>query len=263
MAVVNANLDLNSVAKVVNSPTPTSAGDVANKAYVDAAIEGLSWKDSVRVASTANVTVSSAPSTIDSITLAAGDRVLLKDQSSAPENGLYVFSASSSALTRSFDAQTGPDLEEAIVGVEEGTTNAGTTWRQTAVNFTIGSGSNTWAAFGTSVPDASTSTKGKVQLATSSDVASGSSTTLAITPSALAGASTTLHKVTATIGDNSATQFDVDISAINSAEVTYSVRDATSSQMIICDVKHQSATVLRFNFAAAPATNGVKVVVIG
>jgi hypothetical protein len=46
--LVNINLDLNSAAKIVNAPNPTAAQDVATKAYVDSAVEGLSWKDSVR-----------------------------------------------------------------------------------------------------------------------------------------------------------------------------------------------------------------------
>lgn len=260
---VLSNLDFGNATKPVNVPDPTSAQDVATKNYVDSAILGLAWKDSVRAASTANVTVSSAPSTLDGITLAASDRVLLKNQTTASENGIYIFAAASSALTRSPDANTAASLEQAVVGVEEGTSNSDTNWRQTTVNFTLGSGSIAWESFGTAVPDATTSTKGKVQLAQASDVVTGTSTTLVVTPSALAGASTILKKVSATIGDGSATQFDVDITAIGSAAVVWEVYDATTLQAVLCDVKHQSTTVLRLNFAVAPASSGIKVVVVG
>lgn len=263
MLVQTPTLDFNSVAKGVNHPSPTSSGDLANKGYVDSLVEGLAWKDSVRAASTGNVTVSSPGTTIDGITLAASDRVLLKNQTTASENGIYVFATSSSALVRSLDANAAAELEQATVGVEEGTTNGDTTWRQTAVNFTLGSGSVTWESFGTSIPDATTSVKGKSQLATSAEVATGTDANKVITPAALAGASTTLHKVTATIGDGSATQIDVDITTINTKEVTYSVRDASTDAMIICDAKPTSATNFRLNFAVAPSSSGIKVVVIG
>ena len=84
------NIDLNSASKIVNSLDPTSAQDVATKAYVDSVAEGIAWKDSTRVATTANITLSGPGSTIDGITMVSGDRVLVKDQTTASENGVYI-----------------------------------------------------------------------------------------------------------------------------------------------------------------------------
>jgi len=99
---------------------------LVSKEYVDAVKQSLDIKDSVRVASTANVVISSAlenNDAIDGVTLATGDRVLLKNQSTASENGIYVV-ASSGAASRSIDANTSADVTSGMfVFVEEGTVN--------------------------------------------------------------------------------------------------------------------------------------------
>ena len=66
------------------------ATSLVSKEYVDAVKVGLDFKDSVRVATTATVTVSGPGAAIDGITLSSGDRVLLKNQSTASENGIYI-----------------------------------------------------------------------------------------------------------------------------------------------------------------------------
>jgi hypothetical protein len=105
---------------------PTSAQDAATKNYVDNAVQGLSWKKAVRAATTANVTLASAlenGDTLDGVTLATGDRILVKDQSTASENGIYVVNASG-APTRATDADSSAELVNATVFVSEGTANA-------------------------------------------------------------------------------------------------------------------------------------------
>lgn len=110
----------------------------AAKTYVDNAITGLKFKQDVRVASTANVSVSSAPSSIDGVTLSGGDRVLLKNQSTAAENGAYVFNGAGAALTRAADADSGTELVSATFPVREGTTNQDTWWTCTNDSITVG-----------------------------------------------------------------------------------------------------------------------------
>ena len=101
------------------------ATSLVSKEYVDAVKVGLDFKDSVRVASTANVTVSGPGAAIDGITLSSGDRVLLKNQSTASENGIYVFNGAASALTRATDASTTASVTAGLFTfVEEGTVNA-------------------------------------------------------------------------------------------------------------------------------------------
>lgn len=86
-------------------------------------------KKSVRVASTGNVSLASPGSTIDGITMAVGDRVLLKDQSTASENGLYEWEGASTSMRRAPDANQAGELTAGLqVTVEEGTANADTTW---------------------------------------------------------------------------------------------------------------------------------------
>ena len=89
----------------------------------------------VRVASVATVTVASAPSSIDGVTLASGDRILLKNQTTGSENGIYDFSAAASPLTRSSDSNTSAlMLTGLLVDVAEGTVNSDTIWMLTTNN---------------------------------------------------------------------------------------------------------------------------------
>lgn len=101
----------------------------AVKTYVDNAVSvGIVIKQSVRVASTGNVTISSAPATIDSVTLASTNRILLKDQTTTSQNGLYVFNGVGAALTRTTDMDVWSEVPKASVFVSAGTVNAGSTW---------------------------------------------------------------------------------------------------------------------------------------
>jgi phage-related tail fiber protein len=94
---------------------------------------------SVVAASTANVNISSAPSTLDGVTLVAGERVLLKDQTAGAENGVYVFTAAASPLTRAPDFDEDSEfLYGATVYVTEGSVYADTRWKMTSDNVVVG-----------------------------------------------------------------------------------------------------------------------------
>jgi len=111
--------------KVTGLATPTADQDAATKAYVDSVAQGLDVKASCRAATVANITLSGAQ-TIDGVALIAGDRVLVKDQSTAANNGIYVVAAGS--WTRSPDADTWAELVGAFTFVEDGTVNDNTGW---------------------------------------------------------------------------------------------------------------------------------------
>lgn len=110
------------------APTASPGTDTAQiattsfvKAAVDSAVQGLDPKESVKAASTANLTLS-GEQTVDGISLVAGDRILVKDQTTVADNGIYVVSAS--AWSRSGDMDSWDEVPGAFCFVEEGTVNA-------------------------------------------------------------------------------------------------------------------------------------------
>jgi hypothetical protein len=114
---------------------------LAIKSYIDNLITGLKWKQSVACATTANITLS-GEQTIDGVTT-SGSRVLVRSQSTASQNGIYV--SGDGSWTRATDADAGAELVNATVFVEGGTTYADTQWTCTNNSITIGSTSITWA----------------------------------------------------------------------------------------------------------------------
>lgn len=256
------DLDFNSSTRPINLPTPTAAGDAASKAYVDANIEGIAWKDSVRVASVANINLASPGATIDGITMANGDRFLAKDQSTGSQNGIYVYNGTATPATRAADASTSNELEGAVVTVEEGT-SAGATFRQTQVNFTIDSGTVTWTAFGTSAPAASETVAGIAELATQGETDTGTDDARIVTPLKLANWSGRKRKFTANVGDNSATTYNVSHNFATRDVQVQVYRNSTPWDNVECDIERSDTNTVNLKFAAAPTTNQYSVVILG
>lgn len=132
--------------RVTNVATPTTANDAANKAYVDAAVQGLDIFDSVRIATTANITLSGLTA-IDGVTPVAGNRILVKNQTTASQNGIYI--AASGAWSRAADFPAGTSVSKnAFLFVEEGVTQADSGWVMTNDGIvTIGTTALTFAQF--------------------------------------------------------------------------------------------------------------------
>lgn len=144
-AAPTASLTMNSQ-KITNLAAPTDANDAARKADVDAARSGLDVKDSVRAATTANITLS-GEQTIDGVAVVAGNRVLVKNQDTASQNGIYVAAAGSWSRATDFDADA-EVTPGAFVFVEEGTTNGDAGFVLTTnAPITLGSTSLTFAQF--------------------------------------------------------------------------------------------------------------------
>lgn len=137
LAAPTASVSLNSQ-KITSLGTPTDSNDAANKAYVDNAISGLSWKESVHLLAATNVSLTGTDGTLvidghAALTSAeAGYRVLLIGQSTASNNGIYEYTVSTGnyTLVRTSDADTYQELIGAAVFVKEGTSYGSTGWLQ-------------------------------------------------------------------------------------------------------------------------------------
>lgn len=185
------------------SGDPSSALHAATKQYVDNLVAGLDIHPSVRAATTANITLSGAQ-TIDGVSVVGGDRVLVKDQSTAANNGIYV--AAPGAWSRATDADASAEVTAGMfVWVTEGTTNGDTGWVLTTNDaITLGSTGLSFTQFtgvgqivagvgltksgpNTIDADAASDTQvGVVELATNAETQTGTDTARAVTPAALA-----------------------------------------------------------------------------
>jgi hypothetical protein len=180
--------------RIVGVATPVNATDAANRAYVDNAVTGLTFKDAVHLLAVSNVdlTGSTATLVIDghsalTDTHGNGYRILLKGQSTSSDNGIYVYSDNGTTyeLTRSADADTATELKGASVFVLEGTTYAQTGWVQTNHYITTFSG-QTWVQFSGS--GAYVAGSGLVLTGTTFDVGAGAG--ISVTADAVALADT-------------------------------------------------------------------------
>jgi hypothetical protein len=155
--LLSANLSANSN-KIVSLSDPENPQDAATKAYVDAATAGLNVHESVRAATTANINLSSElenGDTIDGITLATGNRILVKNQTTKSQNGVYVVQESGAAV-RATDYNSVGEVDAGdFIFVQSGTQNAKTGWVQVnevatlgsdAIEFTQFSGAGTYTA---------------------------------------------------------------------------------------------------------------------
>jgi len=154
---MTGNLDFGNQ-KGVNVATPTSNGDAANKSYVDTLINGLPSAyryRNVHAATTGNINLSNPGTAVfDGHTLVTGDRLLVWQQTTQSQNGIYVFDTSSTALTRASDSDAWDELVGTLVYVDQGTTygearffctaNTGGTLGSTAVTY-VQDGSGTLA----------------------------------------------------------------------------------------------------------------------
>ena len=150
MAAPTGAVSMNSQ-KITGLADPTGDNDAANKGYVDGVAQGLDVKDSVVATTTANGTLSTAfanGQSIDGVTLQTGDRILIKNQTTASQNGIYNVNASG-APSRTTDMATGANAAGAFVFVEQGTVNAenGFTCTSDTGSAVVGTNNLTFAQF--------------------------------------------------------------------------------------------------------------------
>lgn len=299
MAAPTADVSLNS-RKITGLADPTSDTDAANKRYVDGAVQGLSWKTAARVSSITDVDLESPGASIDGVTLASGDRVLLLGQTAPEENGIYVWSGASATLTRAADANSAAELKGAAVFVTEGTradqaytlvTDGSITVDTTPLSWTqftglgqvvAGTGltktGNTIDVVGTadritansdSIDIASTYV-GQASITTLGTITTGTwnGTTIAVANGGTgatdaAGARTNLGATTkyaSSIGG--ATTIAVTHN-LGTKDVVVTVRENSSDAVVECDITMTDTNTVTLGFAVAPAAGALRVVVVG
>lgn len=255
-----AGLDFRNVSRITNLPDAVAAQEPVTLAQLNAAVEGLAWKDSARVAINTNLNLAAPGATIDGVTMVAGDRFLARGQTSQPENGIYIWNGAATPATRSADASTFDELEQAVITVEEGT-DAGSTFRQTQVNGVIGTNNVIWTSFGTSAPAASETTAGVIEIATQAETDTGTDDARAITPLKLNNWSGRSRRFAADIGDGSATSFTLTHN-FNTREVTVVVyRTSGNFDEIECEVRHNNVNSVDLVFDTAPTSAQFRAVV--
>lgn len=191
LAAPTANFDFNAK-RITNLADPVSAQDAATKNYVDLQAQGLDPKQSVKAASTANIATLSGTMTIDGVALVAGDRVLVKDQNTVAQNGVYVVAAG--AWARADDMSLWSEHVSAYLFVEQGAVNADNGFLCTVdQGGTLGSTAITFVQFngaGQIVAGA-----GLTKTGNQIDVAAGTGITVASDNVALTGQALALHNL--------------------------------------------------------------------
>jgi hypothetical protein len=282
--------------KLTSLATPTADTDAANKGYVDSVAQGLDPKASVVAATTTNGTLATAfanGQVVDGVTLATGNRILIKNQTDQTANGIYTVNASG-APTRSTDMDNGTEFPGAFVFVEQGTVNADTGWTCTNNSpVTLGSTNIVWTQFsgaGTYTANNGVVLNGSVfsfaprsgyglqtgasgaeiKLATtsglnlSSDLAVGAGNGISVLTNTVAiDSAVVVSKYNASIGDGSATSYTVTHN-LGTRDVQVTIYDNSAPYAeVIADVQHTTTNTITLLFSVAPTSNQYRVVVQG
>jgi hypothetical protein len=227
---------------VVNLKDGVNPQDAATVAQLNAAVQGYSWKNPVRAATTANITLSGTQ-TIDGVGIVAGDRVLVKNQTAGAANGIYV--AAAGAWSRATDMDTGPEALGAAVFVSEGTSQGNQQWFQTTdAPITIGTTALVFA-----------------QVGGGASYTAGNGITINGGVVAVDTA-VTVRKYAATIGDGVATTLTITHN-LNTLDLTVSVREISTGAQVLVDNVANGANTLQLTFGTAPFTGQYRVTVHG
>lgn len=289
-----ANVSFNSK-KITNLLDPTSAQDGATKNYVDSVAQGLDVKGSVRAATTTAGTLATSfanGQVIDGVTLVTGDRILIKNQATQSENGIYTVNASG-APTRSTDLNIGTEVPGAFTFVEEGTTLADTGWvcttnapvtiGSTNIVFAQFSGAGTYAAgnglslSGNTFSFNPTASGGLQAASGGASILLQTNSGLATTSSGLAvGAGTGISVGTNTVSIDTAVvarKFSQTLSTsstsytithnLGTLDVIVQVYAVSDGSEVIVDNLRATTNTVTLNFSVAPSANAYRVVILG
>lgn len=269
MAAPTADVSLNSH-KLTNVTDPTSAQDAATKNYVDSVAQGLDPKPGARAATAAALPActyangtsgvgatltgnSNGALTVDGYAVAAGDIILVKNQATGAQNGLYDVTQAGSGgtpfiLTRNASMDTTGEFQSAYIVVEDaGTTNANSFWVCTnSANPTVGTTAITFSQL-----------NGATQLTAGTGISIVGNTI----------STTAVRKYSALIGDGVSTSIAVTQGTHGLAangQMLAAVYDASSGDEIVCGISiNNSNGTVTFAFVTAPATNAYRIVIMG
>lgn len=276
MAAPTASVSMNS-RNITNLLAPVNPTDAANKSYVDATATGLDVKQSVRVASTAAVTVTytaaggtsargqitAAPNTLDGVTLVANDRLLLKNQATAAQNGIWVVTTLGTGANGVWDRATDFDADAEVTAgaftfVEEGTTNADSSWLLTTNNPIIIGGASgtalTFAQFGAAT--SYTAGAGLTLTGSTIDVVGG--TGITVNADNILIDTAVVNRKGSSLLAGSAVSYAIAHGAGAATYVLAQVIEVATGAVVYPDITID-ATNITVAFAVAPATNTYRV----
>lgn len=245
--------------RIIGLADGTSPTDATTRQQLDAAIRGLDWKPEVVAGSTAQTSLTAPGTAMDGVTLTSGDRVLLKDQTAQPENGIYVWTGAAATLTRALDANSGPQLSGSTTTVQRGTVNGDRVYRViTDDPLVLGTTAVVWAQVGGATAPV---VAGNGLTLTGSTLAVGAGAGILVSTGLTSiDTSVVARKFATSIGGATSVVVTHNLGTLDVEVTTYNVADGFDR---LDDVNHTSINTITVNFATAPAAGAVRVVVLG
>lgn len=270
--------------KITSLADPSAGTDAANKQYVDSVAQGLNIHDPVAAATTdtlaaltggtvtynngssgvgATLTLSVALTVVDGYTLATGDRIIVKNEATTANNGVYTINSAKTVLTRATDADTPAELNGGdFFFVQNGTTLDNTGWVIVDAVPTIGTSPVVFSQF--SGAGTYTASNGVVLTGNNFSGVVVSNGGLTVGSSGFQiDTSIVVRKYAASIGDGSNTSYTVSHN-LGTKDVTVALYDNSSPYAeVVADIQHTSTSAITVVFSTAPTSNQYRVVVQG
>lgn len=254
------SVDLNAQ-RATNAADGSAATDLVTLQQLQAAIRGLDWKDSVRAASTGNLTITAPGATIDGVTMAVGNRFLAKNQTTASENGIYTWNGAAVTATRALDADSSAEVTSGMATTStEGTANGDKAWLLTTDDpIVLGTTSLVFAQLGGG--SGSTYTAGNGLVLTSLDFNVGAGNGILVTADTVTvDPAVVVRKYAADCAATTNPQTFTHGLATNDVQVE--VWETATSAKVFPDVTKGAGTVI-IDWGSAPTAAQYRVVIQG